>query len=91
MVAAGAIVPAGSRIKSNQIWAGHPAKHLRDLTAQERENQKERHHEYTKLVTIHSERKPGLSQTPRSPSEGSSTMWTPDLSILASLCLTKFM
>lgn len=37
MVAAGAIVPANTVVKSNQIWAGSPAVYLRDLKAGERE------------------------------------------------------
>lgn len=56
MVAAGAIVPAGAKVPSGQVWAGNPAKFLRDLTAVEKENLREQHHEYSKLAEIHSER-----------------------------------
>lgn len=35
MVAAGAVVPPRKIIKSGQIWAGNPAKPLRDLTPEE--------------------------------------------------------
>jgi gamma-carbonic anhydrase len=35
MVAAGALVTPGKLVKSGQLWAGVPARHLRDLTAEE--------------------------------------------------------
>lgn len=35
MVAAGALVTPGKRIRKGQLWAGRPAKHLRDLNAEE--------------------------------------------------------
>ena len=35
MVAAGSLVPPRKIIKSGQIWAGNPAKYLRDLTTEE--------------------------------------------------------
>ncbi len=35
MVAAGALVPPRKVVKSGQIWAGNPAKYLRDLTPDE--------------------------------------------------------
>ena len=35
MVAAGALVTPGKRVKRGQLWAGSPAKYLRDLTAAE--------------------------------------------------------
>ncbi len=35
MVAAGALVTPGKRVKRGQLWAGSPAKYLRDLTDQE--------------------------------------------------------
>jgi carbonic anhydrase/acetyltransferase-like protein (isoleucine patch superfamily) len=34
-VAAGALVPPGKRIPKGQIWAGNPARYLRDLTLEE--------------------------------------------------------
>ncbi len=38
MVAAGALVTPGKRVPAGQLWAGSPAKHLRDLNDEEREN-----------------------------------------------------
>ncbi len=35
MVAAGALVPPGRRILKKQLWAGVPAKHIRDLKPEE--------------------------------------------------------
>lgn len=35
MVAAGALVTPGKRIGKGQLWAGRPAKHIRDLNEQE--------------------------------------------------------
>ncbi|MEI8393480.1 MAG: gamma carbonic anhydrase family protein [Rhodospirillaceae bacterium] len=35
MVAAGALVTPGKRVKSGQLWAGSPAKYLRDLSPAE--------------------------------------------------------
>ena len=35
MVAAGALVTPGKRIPSGQLWAGRPARHMRDLSEQE--------------------------------------------------------
>jgi len=35
MVAAGALVTPGKRVKSGQLWAGTPAKYLRDISADE--------------------------------------------------------
>jgi carbonic anhydrase/acetyltransferase-like protein (isoleucine patch superfamily) len=36
-VAAGAVVPKGTVIESGELWAGVPARKLRDLTPKERE------------------------------------------------------
>lgn len=65
MVAAGAVVTPRKRIPSGQIWAGNPAKHLRDLTDEEaafikisEENYVKHVHEYleiyrnTQLITF---------------------------------------
>ncbi|MCX8500424.1 MAG: gamma carbonic anhydrase family protein [Alphaproteobacteria bacterium] len=38
MVAAGAVVTGGKIIPAGELWAGNPAKKLRDLTAEERDN-----------------------------------------------------
>jgi len=35
MLAAGALLTPGKRVPSGQLWAGRPARHLRDLTADE--------------------------------------------------------
>jgi len=35
MVAAGAMVPPGKRVKSGELWAGNPAKPMRDLRPEE--------------------------------------------------------
>lgn len=37
MVAAGALVTPGKRILSGQLWAGRPARFMRDLTAEEKD------------------------------------------------------
>ena len=37
MVAAGALVTPRKRVRAGQLWAGSPAKYLRDLTPEERE------------------------------------------------------
>lgn len=37
MLAAGAVLTPGKIVKSNQIWAGNPAKYFRDLTSVERD------------------------------------------------------
>ena len=57
MIAAGAIVPEGQIVPANKLFAGNPAKFLRDLDAAERENLREVHLESFKLSAIHSERK----------------------------------
>ena len=38
MVAGGAVVTPGKIVKSGQLWAGYPARYMRDLTAAERDN-----------------------------------------------------
>jgi carbonic anhydrase/acetyltransferase-like protein (isoleucine patch superfamily) len=37
MVAAGAVVPPGKRVPAGELWAGNPAKKLRDLAAKDLE------------------------------------------------------
>lgn len=39
MVAAGALLTPGKAVKSGQLWAGRPARYVRDLTAEEIEHQ----------------------------------------------------
>jgi gamma-carbonic anhydrase len=36
VVAAGAVVPEGTVVMSGQVWAGNPAKYLRDVTQEEK-------------------------------------------------------
>lgn len=36
VVAAGAVVPEGTTVPSGQVWAGNPAKYLRDVTQEEK-------------------------------------------------------
>jgi carbonic anhydrase/acetyltransferase-like protein (isoleucine patch superfamily) len=36
-IAAGAVLPAKTIVKSGELWAGVPARKLRDLTAEQRE------------------------------------------------------
>ncbi len=50
MVAAGALVPPRKIIKTGQIWAGNPAKPLRDLTADETAYIKKSEDNYVKHV-----------------------------------------
>ncbi len=38
MVAAGALVTQGKRVGKGELWAGSPAKHLRDLSSEEQAN-----------------------------------------------------
>jgi carbonic anhydrase/acetyltransferase-like protein (isoleucine patch superfamily) len=36
MVAAGALIPPGKRVGTGQLWAGTPAKYIRDLSSEEK-------------------------------------------------------
>ena len=49
-VAAGAVVSPGKIVKSRQLWAGVPAKYLRDLTDEEVEKIKESAQNYINLA-----------------------------------------
>lgn len=49
-IAAGAVVAPGKVVKSRQLWAGVPAKYIRDLTDTEVENIKESAVNYMKLA-----------------------------------------
>lgn len=55
VLAAGGVLRQGSVVLSGQIWAGSPAKYLRDVTAEERESLREYHAELKSLAAIHSE------------------------------------
>jgi carbonic anhydrase/acetyltransferase-like protein (isoleucine patch superfamily) len=55
MLAAGAVLTKGSKVPSGQIWAGSPAKCLRDVTAEEREAIHEHLNEMRNLASMHAE------------------------------------
>jgi carbonic anhydrase/acetyltransferase-like protein (isoleucine patch superfamily) len=55
VVASGAKVPDGTVIPSGQIWAGSPAKYLRDLTQEEKHLISEHHLEMQQLSQIYNE------------------------------------
>ncbi|MDA9817820.1 gamma carbonic anhydrase family protein [Flavobacteriaceae bacterium] len=50
MLAAGAVLTPGKVVKSGQIWAGNPAKYLRDLTQKENDYIKTSALNYVKLA-----------------------------------------
>ncbi len=50
MVAAGALVAPGKRVRAGQLWAGVPARHLRDLRPDELEIWPERVQHYVDLA-----------------------------------------
>jgi len=54
-VAAGAVIPENTTVPSYQVWAGNPAKYLRDLTNEEKEILDEHHQELQELAKVHSE------------------------------------
>jgi len=60
MVAAGALVTPGRRVRSGELWAGSPAKPLRQLTAQEVADMQSSAHHYAALAR---EYRAGLSGT----------------------------
>jgi carbonic anhydrase/acetyltransferase-like protein (isoleucine patch superfamily) len=53
MVAAGSVVAEKTHVPSGQIWAGSPAKFLRDLTAEERSSLTVNASIYTDLAEVH--------------------------------------
>ncbi len=55
MLAAGAMLTPGKRIPSGQLWAGRPAKYVRDLTAQELAGQQAGVAHYVALAKAHLE------------------------------------
>lgn len=55
MLAAGAMLTPGKRIPSGQLWAGRPAKFVRDLTEQELAGQRAGVAHYVALARAHSE------------------------------------
>jgi gamma-carbonic anhydrase len=55
VVSPGSVVPDGTKIPANQVWAGFPAKMIRHVTVEEREILRDEHDELVKLAAIHSE------------------------------------
>lgn len=55
MVAAGAVVPPNARVPAGQVWAGNPAKFLRDLTPEEVAFLSTSAGNYVKLAATHRE------------------------------------
>lgn len=55
VLAAGAVVEKDAKVPSGQVWAGSPAKYLRDVTPDEREAIREHHVELKNLAAVHSE------------------------------------
>lgn len=53
MLAAGAMLTPGKRVPAGQIWAGRPARYLRDLTADERAEHLEGIARYVALAEEH--------------------------------------
>jgi carbonic anhydrase/acetyltransferase-like protein (isoleucine patch superfamily) len=53
MLAAGALLTPGKVISSGQLWAGRPAKYVRDLTADEKEAHRLAVDRYVKLARRH--------------------------------------
>jgi carbonic anhydrase/acetyltransferase-like protein (isoleucine patch superfamily) len=55
MLAAGAMLTPGKRVPSGQLWAGRPAKYVRDLTPQELAGQQAGVAHYVALARAHAE------------------------------------
>jgi gamma-carbonic anhydrase len=55
MLAAGAMLTPGKRIPAGQLWAGRPAKYVRDLSPQELAGQREGVAHYVALAKAHAE------------------------------------
>ena len=53
MLAAGALLPPGRRIPAGQLWAGRPAKFVRDLSAEELAGQQMGVDHYVALARLH--------------------------------------
>ena len=53
MVAAGSLVPPNTTVPTGEIWAGNPAKKLRDLDAEEAEFIMQSAVNYSALARIH--------------------------------------
>ena len=59
MLAAGAMLTPGRRIPSGQLWAGRPAKYVRDLTAEELAGMRAGVAHYVALARAHAEQLKG--------------------------------
>ena len=53
MLAAGALLTPGKRLPSGELWAGSPAKHLRNLDPKSDQSFQESAHFYVKLAQTH--------------------------------------
>jgi carbonic anhydrase/acetyltransferase-like protein (isoleucine patch superfamily) len=61
MLAAGALLAPGRRIPTGQLWAGRPAKYVRDLSEEELAGQQAGVDHYVQLARAHREALGGLS------------------------------
>lgn len=55
ILAAGTVVPPGRRIPSKQLWAGNPAKYVRDVTDDEVDAMQKQAESYQALAKTHSD------------------------------------
>lgn len=55
MLAAGAMLTPGKRIPTGQLWAGRPAKYVRDLTPEELEGHRFGVNHYVEIARLHAE------------------------------------
>ena len=55
MLAAGAMLTQGKRIPAGQLWAGRPAKYVRDLSAEQIEGMRAGVAHYVELARLHAE------------------------------------
>lgn len=53
LIAAGAVLPPGTVVPSGELWVGHPARKLRDLTAAERARLQYQSSEYVNVASTH--------------------------------------
>ncbi len=65
MLAAGALLPPGRRIPAGQLWAGRPAKYVRDLSAEELAGQQLGVAHYVALAKRHAAALRGGRAAPR--------------------------
>ncbi len=67
MVAAGALVTPGKRVPSGELWAGSPARPMRDLRPDEREYIEDAARRYARLGRTYRERLTGTPSAARVP------------------------